>query len=431
MPWTSNNARWLMAVLTTVVGIIVLITLIRPSPPPPAPPPRLPQNRSPQESNEGSDGETKEQDIQDLQVFDRSGRRAGKSDLKGVVLNPQKPESAANSKWPRVAVPSTAIDALKLLRDLDRSGSGRDREGLAAAMAEMLRKDPARLQELIASLQGLEDFDLRRFGLIVLGRVDRPEATQALLEVARQAPDRDSRIVAVRAIFQNGKGSAHEVYAGMDFRPLAENTLTEDRVLPLMNLLKQERDHEVFQCLVESLSKYQDAKVTQGNSEYSEITRTVVDLLRAERDPDRIRDLFLSFAYTRSAVARDAIFEKLGSLTDPNLVAQGVQALGYQTETTAALDLKLKYVMDPSESVRKKALEALSNSSRGRDDGSRVADQIGQSVMADVSRLVRIAGAGTLGTCGDAGRPYLQKMADGDPDPQVRSTARQWLDRKR
>ena len=413
---------WLGAAIGLAAVIVGLaVVFFRPSPPPLRQP--LPSVRGSGDPQDAPGEEPQVLDARDLGTYTKDGKRGPKPDLKGVVLNPQKPGS---SGWPKVEVPASAIALLQALRDLDRAGSGHDREALAASAAALLLDDPSRLQDLIATLSGATEADLRRVALILLGRVDRPEAVQVLLEAARRSGDREERILAIRSILQDGKPSAHEAYAALDFRPLVESAVAPERILPLVDLMRHERDRGVFQGLVESLSKFQD-----GDSGVAQVTRATADLLREEKDPDRMRDLFLGFSYTRSPVAREAIVEKLGTLTDRDSVAQGIQALGYQEETPAVLDLKLRYASDPTDAVRKKALEALANVQRGPEDGARVARQIGAAVASDGSSLVRLAGVAALGGCGETGRTYLEKMAAADSDPQVRQAARQWLNRLR
>lgn len=418
----TPKRAWPGAVVGLVAVIVVLaVVFFRPSPPPLGQPPAsIRGSGNPQDA---PDDEPQVLDARELGTYTKDGKRGPKANLKGVVLNPQKPGS---SGWPKVEVPASAIALLQALRDLDRERSGRDREALAASAAALLRDDPARLQDLISSLSGPTEADLRRVALILLGRVDRPEAVQALLEAARRSGDREERILAIRSVLQNGKPSAHEAYAALDFRPLVEDVVAPDRILPLVDLMRQERDRGVFQGLVESLSKFQD-----GESGVTQVTRAAADLLREENDPARMRDLFLGFSYTRSPIAREAIVEKLGTLTDRDSLALGIQALGYQEETPAVLDLKLRYATDSTDAVRKKALEALANVQRGPEDGARVARQIGPAVVSDGSSLVRLAGITALGGCGEAGRTYLEKMAAADSDPQVRQAARQLLDRVR
>lgn len=420
--WRIAGALALAAVLLGLAAF-----LFRPSPPPPVNPPEGRRGAAPK-NPDAPDDKPQILDPRDLGTFTRTGERGPKPDLKGVVLNPQKPGPGG---WPEVAVPSTAIEILQALREFDRSGNGRAREALAASAAVLLTKDPSRLQDLIASIPGLAEADLKRAALILLGRVDRPEAVEALLDAARGPGDRDHRILAVRSMLENGRASSDEAYAALEFRPLVENAVVSERLLPLVELMRREQDPGVFQCLVESLSKHQDAAVSTGATPCPEVTAAAADLLRMEKDPARMRDLFLSFAYTRSPVARDAILEKLGTLTDRNLVALGVQALGYQTETPAVLDVKLWLAADSNEGVRKKALEALSNSPRSPEDGARIARQIGPGILGDSSPNVRLSGVTTLGGCGAAGRTFLERMASSDADPNVRNAARQWLDRPR
>jgi len=374
--------------------------------------------------------------FRDLVVFDRSGKLISKGDRGGAEFyDSQRPLPSGAVAYPRIAIPRENGAALRALRALEESRDGRQREAFAASWVQALLEDPVRLKALISSLPGIVDPELRRIALIVLGRVAHPEAVQGLLDVAQHERDRDSRIMAIRSLFQNGRGVAPEAFAGLpQFRPLVETAVSEDRVTPLLDLARRERDPAIFDALVGNLARFQqDARITQGSdSRYEEINRALAALLRDESDPQRTQALLLGMVSAQNPVTRDAVLDKLRNSQEPGVLGLALRALGNQAETSQTLDVKMSLATGSiHESVRQKAMESMTAGLGESMNRPWLAERLGPSVINDPSPRARIAGTQTLALCGDAGKQYLEKLAGSDQDPQVRKTARECLEARK
>lgn len=398
---------------------------------PEQPPPPIQTKRADPETVDPAPSKTTMLTHKDLQVYSPSGKPLGKPTTDGVeFIDPNKEESPNKPASPTGTIPATGSAAIQALLDLERSGNGPEREAMAAALAQLMSSNSGRLAEFIQVVQSAAEKDLSRIGIVLLGRVERPEAIQALLGIAQQGGTVENRLLAVRSLLQNGTPSGAPAYEGLpELRPLLSDTVSESRMLPLLDLLRQVDEPRLLQGLVENLSRFQDFKLTRVQTEYPQITKELVGRLKAEADPTKASALISGLQYTRSPEARDAIVEVLKYSADPRVLMTGLTAIVNQTDSAASLEAKLMLTQNPSDNVRQKAYEALSvGSETGR--SPEFAQKIGQAITTDPAPAVRTAGARTLATCGDAGRAFLTKLT-GDADPQVRQTAQYWLNLKR
>lgn len=356
-------------------------------------------------------------------------------DGKPVELNrpphgktPDLPQEARPFILPAVELPATCRDVLERILEAERAGNGLEREAFAAAYARLLASDPASLQELIRLLDTSKEQAVVRTGVILLGRTASADAVSYLSGLALSGTSGDLRLLAIESLLQNGRSNAQQLAASEPkLRPIRGDDVSPDRLKPLIELIRTEKDASVFSKVVSWTSSFQDPLVNFATTGHPDLTAALISALGHEKDPARAAPLLSALSETRRMDVVEPVLSALQSASDSLVIQMGLRALANKPEMQSTLDLKLRYASDhPNQGVRSQAIESIRVA-----DGNRqlIAERLGTALRTEKLGVVRIAGIIKLAQCGPAGRSIIEHLAKGDPDPQVRDTARHWLER--
>jgi hypothetical protein len=348
-----------------------------------------------------------------------------------IIRSTDQAEPAPLYVIPEREVGSDNLRVVETIRALELAGDAPEIVAVAAALAKALASDEGRLKAFIDLLRSVTDPELRRIGVVLLGRVPGSIAREALLDFAAPRNDASLRLLAIRSLVQNGQANAigyDLTHARLQSFPSVH--LTAAIALPLVEMLRRETDMRVFELMLSSLEGHQDAQVGTLSSEI-DVTGSLLELMRAEPSQEKLRQYLFALNQSCSAEARDAIFEVVRDSRDAELVCAALTGLSGKPDTEATLRWKLDLALGGgSETIRIRAYGALATRRMSESDQRKCLALIDAALVRERAPGVRMAALSPLTGCGPIAKPILERVRDTDPDPMLRESAAALLEQR-
>src|SRR5829696_5417884 len=241
---------------------------------------------------------------------------------------------------------------------------GLDDDLKMVALQSLFQSDPARASAYVAEIlkpNSRASLELKETAVSLLGQRGGPEATAALLDIARTQPDPKLRSIAVHRL-----GQTNDERVVDELMKLYEAERDRDVKGQVLHAFSQMNSPRAYAKLLEAARGGGDAELRQtaihwiGQRNEGQAVDDLMRLLSSERDDDIRGSILHAFSQMNDPRAQARLLEVARGGDGVGLRAQAIHWLGQRKGEAALDELMSIYRADRNEEVRGAVLHALS-----------------------------------------------------------------------